>query len=620
MEERNDNDDATADPIPKTIDSALSSLPVTPHHDPSIHMKSPSPAKTPGSGSRVHPSHGEMHPSKVRHSTTKQADSGLVLGFRPIKKDMNGNTIKDDSTPTKSMAKSSPASQFGTPGFEFKFASHESQLSEDSKKLMESLRGDVAKVKEQLREEQKKKQAENDGDAQQPAGRKIAKPKGMSDRFSSAHMAEFKKMDSIAHHPSAFRATPGRFQPVVKNLKRTPSKANLNANEQPEKGPRQRLPEQSHTPQKHDSRSPAKTDESPAKRVKHTQNDDAGTHREPAQGSPAKTAIPRPGTVAPRNPFRTPTRPTSVRPSTLRPHKTSMISTPTHRAAQSSSLKPAIASPAVPRTEFNPRLKSNLPTLGNLKSILRRSQPIFSRDTGTAPVLNKGTTSPHGSSVDVEPVQTPSPKKRVGFSLGPEPRGETSEASPSPTKTRATEGNAATRTSDVIYPTLPAMTPEDEAKVATTPTHVKAKTTTPTIRRVQSSDTSGGAITTSNTFSNLPGIPHGIQNKKRRRGEIDDDDDTENVPPTESTPDPRTVKKMKLTQAAPSASPSPVKTTARTPVRSAAQSQTPVKSRTPASARATPGRSGGGSGVKAKAKPTLSMSRLNMLAKPKERR
>ena len=59
--------------------------------------------------------------------------------------------------------------------------------------------------------------------------RKIAKPRGKSGRFSAAHMAEFKKMDSIEGHASAWRAQDGRFAPVVHELKRSPSKNSINA-------------------------------------------------------------------------------------------------------------------------------------------------------------------------------------------------------------------------------------------------------------------------------------------------------------------------------------------------------------------------------------------------------
>jgi hypothetical protein len=58
--------------------------------------------------------------------------------------------------------------------------------------------------------------------------RKKVEAKGKMARFSDVHMQQFKKMDSIANHPSAFRADPGRFKPVVgQSLKKTPSKPDL---------------------------------------------------------------------------------------------------------------------------------------------------------------------------------------------------------------------------------------------------------------------------------------------------------------------------------------------------------------------------------------------------------
>ena len=58
--------------------------------------------------------------------------------------------------------------------------------------------------------------------------RKKAEPKGKMARFSDVHMSQFKKMDSIANHPSAFRADPSRFKPVVgQSLKKSPSKPDL---------------------------------------------------------------------------------------------------------------------------------------------------------------------------------------------------------------------------------------------------------------------------------------------------------------------------------------------------------------------------------------------------------
>jgi hypothetical protein len=58
--------------------------------------------------------------------------------------------------------------------------------------------------------------------------RKKAEAKGKMTRFSDLHMKQFKSMDSIANHPSAFRADPSRFKPVVgPSLKKSPSKPDL---------------------------------------------------------------------------------------------------------------------------------------------------------------------------------------------------------------------------------------------------------------------------------------------------------------------------------------------------------------------------------------------------------
>ena len=67
------------------------------------------------------------------------------------------------------------------------------------------------------------------------AGRKIAKPRGRAGRFSDVHLAQFKKMDSIASHPSALRAKqPGFAQPTTQSLKRSGSKAGLDEVDRPQ--------------------------------------------------------------------------------------------------------------------------------------------------------------------------------------------------------------------------------------------------------------------------------------------------------------------------------------------------------------------------------------------------
>lgn len=123
-----------------------------------------------------------------------------------------------------------PAEAQGTPTrttrvpsseFTFRFAKGAAQapLSENAQRLMNELREQANKIKVEMRA-----QREAEGDV---AERKIAQPKGKASRYSAAHMAEFKKMDSIENHASAWRAN--RTPPAAKlsELKRSASKSSL---------------------------------------------------------------------------------------------------------------------------------------------------------------------------------------------------------------------------------------------------------------------------------------------------------------------------------------------------------------------------------------------------------
>ncbi|KAJ6187104.1 hypothetical protein N7519_002012 [Penicillium mononematosum] len=544
------------------------------------------------------PSREEMHPSKAQQSTTKQADSGLLLGFNPIKKDANGNLIKSsisDNTPTKS--KASPATdQFGTPGFEYKFHSQETELSDEAKQLMESVRADAARIKAQMVQENSEQKHEDRETEQSHGDRKIAMPKGKANRFSDIHMAEFRKMDSIAGHASSFRATPGRFQPVTKSLKRSKSKAQLDEPESQNSSPSRSATKISNlsTP----------TAATAAKRVKHNQSEDTSTRHESKDRpqkveTPRRPAGPRPRPRANvRSSLMTPTHASLARTTStsIKAPKTSMI--------PSLKLSPAaktIASPRTPRTDFNPRLKGKLPTIGSLRSILRRRQPLFSRDpakiaSGThvaAPDFNpKSLFEGAGDVSDSAP--TPSPKKHVEFTPSVKSRHELAVASPSPSK--ASSAQPRSMAGDVVYPTLPTLTPEKNSAVLTS--------TTPTsefksIRHVRKSDAGGEPA----PYEELPvvthGIAHGIVNKKRHRSEVNDDDapstaNSENVPPTNVQSDERSTKRFKSNPP----TPSPVKKRlTKTPVRPSGQIGTPAS--------------------KQRSRGVLSMSRLNMLSKPK---
>lgn len=551
------------------------------------NKKVPVGAKTPSSAV-PRPTLNEMHPSKVRQSTTKQPDSGLLLGFNPVKRDTNGNVVKDavvHDTPSKAKA---PAShKYGTPGNEFKFSCQESQLSDEAKRLMDSVREDVAKIKAQMTQD-KGKQTHAENVAERLHGdRKIAKPKGKAGRFSDVHMAEFKKMDSIAGHASAFRATPGRFQPatqptiqpVSKSLKRTNSKARLDeAYEQasPSKPPINRSP------------APAAAG---AKRARRDETDDVSTHRPLPKDADAPKPIDRRPRNVVRSSLMTPTKSSMARMSaSVRPGKASKI--PSLAQSPSKAAQP----PHAPRTDFNPRFKSQLPTLRGLKSILRRHQPLFSKDplkiaSGThvaAPDFSSDMLMA-GTCASGEP-HTPSPKKHVDFSASTKSPPELAQASPSPTKILTVHMRPE---SDVAYPALPTLTPEKESNPAK-PASEQADA--PSIRQVRTSDAATGPP----SVPEIPGVPHGIGNKKRNREEVDDDVGDENVPPPDATE--RSAKRTKF----------------NTPPARNLPTSSPIKGHPNTPRRATPGRDGTPASTKQR-RVALSLSRLNMLAAPKHR-
>lgn len=176
-----------------------------------------------------------MHPGLVHQSTAKAPDSGLKLGFVDIPAEPLHSLASAQNTPSKART-STPARLLST-AFDFKFAS-DSQLSTEAQRLMVNVREEASRIKAQMVAE-RKIQLEKDAEAEAAfngvgaSGRKFAKPRGKAGRFSDVHMAQFKKMDSIANHPSAYRARPGFAQPTAQSLKRSPSKAGLDDVERP---------------------------------------------------------------------------------------------------------------------------------------------------------------------------------------------------------------------------------------------------------------------------------------------------------------------------------------------------------------------------------------------------
>lgn len=180
--------------------------------------------------------HAEMHPKSAHQTTNTDApNSAFRLGFADL--DSRRSIASLQNSPTKSQSRQSLPQHMTSAAFEFKFASS-TKLSNEAQQLMENVREDAARIKAQMvaeKEEQDRKDNEADDlfGGLSAAGRKIAKPRGKAGRFSDVHMEQFKKMDSIADHPSSYRARPGFAQPTQQSLKRNGSTAGLDEPERP---------------------------------------------------------------------------------------------------------------------------------------------------------------------------------------------------------------------------------------------------------------------------------------------------------------------------------------------------------------------------------------------------
>lgn len=555
----------------------------------------------------------------------KQPDSGLRLGFtdatantEPTQKRKSVALTHD--TPTKS--KGTLPSHMSSPGFEFRFTRPDSGLSAEAQKMMDSVRGDVARIKAQMvvqRDEHIRKDGESD-DLFGVGGRKIAKPKGKAGRYSDVHMEEFKKMDSIAGHASAWKAQPGRFQPVLASLKRSKSKAGLDA---PEKEPSRAKPSQAMTIEKGGE---LLENTASAKRVRQLHHEDTSSARpvshdgrlevECNQSTPrlhrSKSGLPTAIT--------TPTKASLARAASAKHPKTSMIPS----LSRSNSTK-TLNSPTAPKTEGGSKYFSSLSKFGGMKSILHRSRPLFSEDpvkvaAGTHLPTPKGESDlnkdlPNLPGTPSAGLQRSPTLKHVDFTPSTKSRYELAAVSPSPSKIPAPHTVTRLEPSKptVDYPSLPqlaALTPSPAKIEQTIPgsfTFQASKTinfgpatsgiNATTIRHIQPS----GIAPPLAPFENLPVVPHGMPNKKRRR-EDSDDEDVENEDLQNGGKDGPRSKRVKGDEE-------------RKPTGNDGKKKDGKRRMTGMMGSKIP-RAGG---VNQKGRGILSLSRLNMLARPKER-
>lgn len=191
--------------------------------------------RTPKAKTPIKPTSDEMHPHHHQKSTSTPYDEARWLGFF----NMAPNTAPAKSTsfsnvgapsPTPTMEPDTAAAGVSTPEFKFGYKRQSLELSPEAQKMMLETREEAAKIRARM-SILPPVPTEEPGAEPATTGRKIAKPKGKVNRFSDAHMAEFKKMDSIANHPSAWRATQAPIIETKKTLKRSPSKAELDKSE-----------------------------------------------------------------------------------------------------------------------------------------------------------------------------------------------------------------------------------------------------------------------------------------------------------------------------------------------------------------------------------------------------
>ncbi|CAG8955070.1 hypothetical protein HYFRA_00007084 [Hymenoscyphus fraxineus] len=536
------------------------------------------------------PSVQDMHPSRTHQSTTKEPDSGLRLGFTNIQK-------RGDDQPS-GVAQQSPTKAGISATFDFRFARPGAQLGSEAQRMMDELREEALKIKAKMAaekelEKRRLEEEERQAGGSTVAGRKFAKPKGKAGRFSDVHMAEFKKMDSIAGHPSSFRAQPNYAKPTG-SLKRTQSKANLDDGEENNTLPQSRKPQTSDRLE----------NAAPAKRARKAMADDASSSRPVSRGripKPSTPKHPRPAnflaaistptqaSLARSAAVKTPSSqiPTLAR-SPSKPNLVSGIARPLPKSATSDSIS------TLPQSSSKATLRSPS-KFERVKSILRKVSSPGKKQVApqtSMPSLRRSPSKPDLASVFPKAPTTPirpntaTGQKQVNFAPGTanEAQAAVLQNSPSPMKSgiprsaskanlkgKAIDGttkltqdkvfhpsivsnpNSVQRSHEVEYPSLSGVRPlplTKEAVPARPPPSVPSEFTFRSDHTISFGASPKGFGATSGQASvrqvrpsiapsmpgsypefnkenskPLPSVPHGMANKKRRRADSDDETD-----------------------------------------------------------------------------------------------
>lgn len=551
-------------------------------------------------------------------------------------------------TPTRPHVNSSIQSPFSSPGFEFRFKRPSSELSDEAQRIMDQVREQAAKIKVELaaqEAEQRLKDGETDA-LYGVGGRKIAQAKGKVGRFSDVHMEEFKKMDSIANHPSKFRADRARAVPMTSlpkrkadmerseagSLKRTRSEADLQttgpmlARSKSVKSLRSDADEQA---------------SNPAKRVRHNHTQETSAVPPVSRGrecdglnSYAPSPAIRSNSGIPMLPthtgITTPTKASLARSTSVKSLKgTSMIPSLVHSPSANTLCSPSKGA----KTEGNRNYRNTLAKFATLKGILRKPQPMFSDDpvkvaAGTHLAAPKGSSNLDKALPDLPSPSTPSSeKKHVNFTHSAITKDEQVAALKASRPSHVFELGTPT----INYPSLPS---SRLLEILSFPSPVKVRASMPgdftfradkgisfgpatagrvneenaTLRLVRQSDASAlrkAAAADEREeglealAKQLPCVPHGLPNKKRRYSMVAEEDEMDEGK----------------------------ENSAREESEEAENPKKRVKSSTGGGSGAGYGVFGKGKGkgagesrIPRKGRGVLSLSRLNALARPKERR
>ncbi|KAL3426768.1 hypothetical protein PVAG01_00277 [Phlyctema vagabunda] len=618
-------------------------------------VSSPMVPRTPATAGRIKPTAEEMHPSKAHQSTTQKPDSGLRLGFTDI-------NVKGSNLPS-GVGQQTPSKTGISDSFDFRFARPGPQLGAEAQRMMDELREEAARIKAKLQAEQaeeKRKKAANE--AAGVSSRKIAHAKGRVGRFSDVHMAEFKRMDSIAGHPSSFRALPS--VPATKSLKRTQSKAKLDETDEGSAKDVAARP----------GHSERLENVAPAKRARQNVTDDISTAR-PASSDGSNLARPPPHTPT------TSRSQSSFIPSVMTPTQASLARATSVK--KSATQIPTLSkSPSKPNLIGTPRGLKKSSTIGSItksasksmlrspgkfdrvKSILRHPSFTSKNASAASPSIPKSPAKPDVEkalpSVPTTPLRHSKSMRQVNFTPRTvDKQGPSVQNSPTPIKSgiprsasksnlkvshaavsRPTSSHSAKEmeveypsiaglpepSHSVVYPSLEHVAPLPEASESYTPrarkihrppqsvpgtfTFRSDKTinfgvspkgfgSSPgqaSIRQVRDSileTTMPGSFPGSDKENSapIPSVAHGVANKKRRR--VDSDDEEEDAE--------RHAKKHKPQAAEGQMLMAPRITAEKLP--------SPVKAPSSPSKIPSPEKKKG-----------LSLSRLNMLSRPKMRK